>query len=119
MTDIHSCSYYCTRPACVLAQRDELRGRLLQQSERVDKALTNPEPVVDKEQAEPVQAKPVQAEPVAWLSVDPIGERYLTFAKPLDNDPAYPLYLTQQAEPVVVQKLEKLSPDDNLGNPSY
>lgn len=25
----------------------------------------------------------------------------------------------QQAEPVVVQKLEKLSPDDNLGNPSY
>lgn len=23
--DIHSCSYYCTRPACVLAQRDELR----------------------------------------------------------------------------------------------
>ena len=24
-TDIHSCSYFCTRPACVLAQRDELR----------------------------------------------------------------------------------------------
>ncbi len=23
--DIHSCSMYCTRPACVLAQRDELR----------------------------------------------------------------------------------------------
>ena len=23
--DIHSCSYYCTRPGCVLAQRDELR----------------------------------------------------------------------------------------------
>lgn len=23
--DIHSCSYFCTRPACVLAQRDELR----------------------------------------------------------------------------------------------
>jgi hypothetical protein len=44
-----------------------------------------------------------QAEPVAWLSVDPIGERYLTFAKPLDNDPAYPLYLTQQTEPVAVQ----------------
>jgi hypothetical protein len=66
--------------------------------------------------AEPVA---VQAEPVAWLSVDPIGERYLTFAKPLDNDPAYPLYLTQQVEPVVVQKLEKLSPEDNSGNPSY
>ena len=24
-TDIHSCSYYCERPACVLAQRDVLR----------------------------------------------------------------------------------------------
>jgi len=40
MSDIHSCSYYCTRPACVLAQRDELRGRFLQQAEPVDvKAL--------------------------------------------------------------------------------
>lgn len=25
--DIHSCSYYCTRPACVLRQRDELRAK--------------------------------------------------------------------------------------------
>jgi hypothetical protein len=24
---IHTCSYYCTRPACVLAQRDEMRER--------------------------------------------------------------------------------------------
>ena len=27
-TDIHSCSYFCTRPACVLAQRDEMRAEL-------------------------------------------------------------------------------------------
>lgn len=27
MTDIHSCSYYCERPECVRAQRDELRDR--------------------------------------------------------------------------------------------
>lgn len=27
MTDIHTCSYYCTRPECVLAQRDELRDK--------------------------------------------------------------------------------------------
>jgi hypothetical protein len=27
-TDIHSCSYYCDRPECVKAQRDELRDRL-------------------------------------------------------------------------------------------
>jgi len=59
MTDIHSCSYFCTRPACVLAQRDELRGRFLQQAERVDKWLTDDLPQVDKEQAEPVQADPV------------------------------------------------------------
>ena len=25
---IHSCSYYCTNPACIKAQRDELRGKL-------------------------------------------------------------------------------------------
>lgn len=28
MSDIHSCSYFCDRPACVRAQRDELRGRI-------------------------------------------------------------------------------------------
>ena len=27
-TDIHSCSYYCGRSACVKAQRDELREKL-------------------------------------------------------------------------------------------
>ena len=26
--DIHSCSYYCDRPACIKAQRDELREKL-------------------------------------------------------------------------------------------
>ena len=30
MTDIHSCSYYCNRPECIKAQRDELRDRLAQ-----------------------------------------------------------------------------------------
>ena len=25
MTDIHSCSYYCDRPECIKAQRDEAR----------------------------------------------------------------------------------------------
>jgi hypothetical protein len=33
MTDIHSCSYYCTRPPCVLAQRNELRDKLLAERE--------------------------------------------------------------------------------------
>ena len=26
--DIHSCGYYCDRPACIKAQRDELRQKL-------------------------------------------------------------------------------------------
>ena len=30
MTEIHSCSYYCDRPECIKAQRDELRDRLAQ-----------------------------------------------------------------------------------------
>lgn len=32
MADIHSCSYYCARPECIKAQRDELRDRLEAQS---------------------------------------------------------------------------------------
>ena len=39
-------------------------------------------------------AQPEQ-EPVAWLSTDSIGERYLCFDKPLDNDPVQPLFTTQ------------------------
>ena len=35
-----------------------------------------------------------QQEPVAWLSTDCIGERYLCFTKPKDNDPVQPLYTT-------------------------
>ena len=27
-TDIHSCGYYCDKPACIKAQRDELRNKL-------------------------------------------------------------------------------------------
>lgn len=26
-TDIHSCNYFCDRPACITAQRDELRAK--------------------------------------------------------------------------------------------
>lgn len=35
-----------------------------------------------------------EQEPVAWLSTDCIGERYLCFTKPKDNDPVQPLYTT-------------------------
>jgi hypothetical protein len=33
---IHTCSYYCDRPACVKAQRDELRQKF-EQAESLDK----------------------------------------------------------------------------------
>ena len=36
MTDIHSCSYHCDRPACIKAQRDELRERLAQPAQEQD-----------------------------------------------------------------------------------
>jgi len=29
-TDIHSCGYYCDRPDCIKAQRDELRDKLFE-----------------------------------------------------------------------------------------
>lgn len=41
MSDIHSCSYFCTRPACVLAQRDELRVK--QQAEPVHELVSDKE----------------------------------------------------------------------------
>ena len=39
--DIHSCSMYCTRPACVLAQRDEMRAELarLREQDPVDMSM--------------------------------------------------------------------------------
>ena len=34
MTEVHSCSYYCDRPECIKAQRDELRDRLGSMTDR-------------------------------------------------------------------------------------
>jgi hypothetical protein len=43
----------------------------------------------------------IEQEPVAWLSTDSIGERYLCFDKPIDNDPVQPLFTTppQRTQP--------------------
>ncbi len=40
-TDIHSCSYFCTRPGCVLAQRDEMRAELARLREQEPVAYCN------------------------------------------------------------------------------
>ena len=66
-----------------------------------------------------------QAEPIGWLcSPDGHFKRnplYRIEFPPESLAWQVPIYAArqQQAEPVVVQKLEKLSSDDNLGNPSY
>ena len=49
---------------------------------------------VDKAIAAIKEALAQTQEPVAWLSTDSIGERYLCFDKPLDNDLVQPLYTT-------------------------
>ena len=36
--NIHTCSYYCDRPDCIKAQRDELRQKL-EQAESLDKLV--------------------------------------------------------------------------------
>lgn len=39
MTEVHSCSYYCDRPECIKAQRDELRNQLEAQRDELLVAL--------------------------------------------------------------------------------
>jgi hypothetical protein len=47
-------------------------------------------------------------EPVAWMSVDCVGDRYLHFSKPLDNDPVTPLY----TEPVQASDISQERVDE-------
>ena len=54
---------------------------------------------------EPLIVKPVDVEPTAYLSIDCIGERYLCFSKPADNDSCYPLY-TNQPVSIRIAELE-------------
>jgi len=44
-------------------------------------------------------------EPVAWLSVDCIGERYLCFTRPDDDDPVRPLVFGDTAPQAVREPL--------------
>ena len=52
-------------------------------------------------------APEVQQEPVAFLSSDCIGERYLCFSKPVDNDPVTPLYTYPPDAQAEIAKLDK------------
>ena len=72
MTDVHSCSYYCDRPECIKAQRDELRERLAQpeqESQRQWRGLT------DEDIAE--IAEKLGLADVAWVDLMQAIERRL------------------------------------------
>ena len=47
--NLHTCSYHCTRPECVLAQRNELRDRLAKQKPRIWVYRDNPGITTDRE----------------------------------------------------------------------
>ena len=40
MTDPHTCSYYCDRPECIKAQRDELRAKYVKLADAHSLALS-------------------------------------------------------------------------------
>ena len=39
MSDLHTCSYYCDRPECIKAQRDELRAKYVKLADAHSLAL--------------------------------------------------------------------------------
>ena len=65
---IHTCSYYCDRPECIRAQRDELRQKL-EQAEMVEKGTKawadTPDDWVDD-----LRGGAEEQEPVAWMWKD-------------------------------------------------
>ena len=93
MTNIHSCSYYCERPECIKAQRDELRERpgsmtdreLMQQPQRTHwEGCEEVHPECRKPEQEPV-ARVYLFEPngrprVAWDNANgiKIGDKLYT-----------------------------------------
>jgi len=98
--DIHSCGYYCNRPACIEAQRNELRDKLfeirtsernIQTSDKETPESSQPtEPTID---GWPLWSGLPQPEPVAYIDVE---TRNLSWAK-----------LTRWETPTVV-KMDKV-----------
>jgi hypothetical protein len=98
--DIHSCGYYCNRPACIEVQRNELRDKLfeirtsernIQTSDKETPESSQPtEPTID---GWPLWSGLPQPEPVAYIDVE---TRNLSWAK-----------LTRWETPTVV-KMDKV-----------
>ena len=69
--------------------------------------MTDREKDIALREAAHIASPEVKQEPVAWLSVDCIGERYLCFSKPVDNDPVTPLYTYPPDAQAEIAKLDK------------
>ena len=62
-----------------------------------------------RREVEQLEAAQPEQEPVAWLSIDCIGERYLCFSKPNDNDEVYPLFAAPlQRKPLTEAEIYEL-----------
>jgi hypothetical protein len=77
MTDIHSCSYYCDRPKCVKAQRDELRDKLAQPEQ---------EPVKPSLWEQYHAAQPLQGA-MPWEQLYPQFENFISPAAQPEQEP--------------------------------
>ena len=62
-TDIHSCGYYCDRPLCIKAQRDELRDKFI---------ATIPTPMAEPEPFEYWNAVE------GWVKIDEVRQHFDT-----------------------------------------
>jgi hypothetical protein len=81
--DIHSCGYYCDRPFCIKAQRDELRDKLF--SDQAVKTYSGGKPNYTQPIEPTIDGWPLwsglpQPEPVAYINVE---ERKLEWATPI------------------------------------
>ena len=96
----HDKGYEDFQGKCLLCVVDELMlemGNLMIQKQRAEKrkwAEHDKQLEIAQAYERGWNAALAQQEPVAWLSTDCIGERYLCFTKPKDNDPVQPLYTT-------------------------
>ena len=86
-TDIHSCGYYCDRPACLKAQRDELRERLYEKIY-----------VKTYSGGKPNYTQPIEQEPIAYLCENAVGHKYFRWKKPPNTYKPIALY-TEHVSP--------------------
>ena len=83
MTDVHSCSYYCDRPKCIKAQRDELRDRMAQPEQEpvawMDKYVDIYKDVFEVLSTDtPLYTAPPQRKPLTDEQLEAMAEKCVT-----------------------------------------